>query len=104
MREGHLTLRAGDASGVLVPVADNCVTMVLDQVEVIGNDLLDRLAEAAEIALLPRAKLSGLNGGQVFHLVFSRIINLMSQGLERRSDLGAPAFSEIRRVLDGACE
>ena len=57
MREGQLALRAGAASGVLVPVADNRVTAVLDQIKVIGNDLLDCLAEAAEVALLPCAKL-----------------------------------------------
>src|SRR4051812_36197214 len=28
----------------------------------------------------------------------------MSHGLERRGDLGAPSFAEIRRVFNGACE
>ena len=58
MREGQLALRAGAASGVLVPVADNRVTLVLDQIKIVGNDFLDRPAEAAKIALLPGAKLS----------------------------------------------
>src|SRR6478752_1016336 len=104
MREGQLALRPGTAPSVLVPVADNRVTSVLNEIKVIGDDFLDRPAEAAKIALLPRAKLSGLDGGQVLHLVFSGIVNLMTQGFERRSDLRAPAFAEIRRVFDGACE
>ncbi len=54
---GQLTLCARAASGVLVPVTDNRVTLVLDQVKIVGNDLLDRLAKAAEIALLPGAEL-----------------------------------------------
>ena len=104
MRKGQFALRAGAASGVLVPVADNRVTLVLNQIKVVGNDLLDRLAEAAEVACFQARNSAGFDGGQVFHLVFSRIVNLMSQGLERRSDLGAPAFAEVRRVFNGACE
>src|SRR6478672_2300173 len=104
MREGQLALRARSASSVLVPVADNRVTAVFNQIKIVSNDLLDRPAKAREIALLPRAKFSGLDCGQVFHLVFSRIVNLMSHGLERWSDLGAPGFAEVRRVFNGACE
>src|SRR6185369_16228577 len=79
MREGQLALRPSATPSVLVPVADNRVTLVLDQIKIVGNDFLDCLAKAAEIALLPRAELSGLDCGQVLHLVFSGIINLMSQ-------------------------
>ena len=50
MRKGQLALRAGAASGVLVPVADNRITVVLNEIKIIGDDLLDRLAEAAKVA------------------------------------------------------
>jgi hypothetical protein len=102
--EGQFTLRAGAASGVLVPIADNRVTAMLDQIKIVGDDFSDRLLKAVEVAYLPGAKLAGFNGGQVFHLVVGGIVNLMSQGLEHRSDLGAPALAEIRRVFNGACE
>src|SRR5258708_596669 len=104
MREGQLALRAGAASGVLVPIADDGVAVVLDQIKIVGNDLLDRPAKAPKIALLPGAKLAGLNFSQVFHLVFGRIVNLMAEGLEHWSDFGTPALTEVRRVLNGACE
>ena len=58
MRKGQLALSAGAASGVLVPVTDDRVTLVLDEIKVVGDDLLDRLAEAAEVAGFPGAKLT----------------------------------------------
>src|ERR1041385_141611 len=104
MREGQLALCACAASGVLVPVADNRVTAMLNQIKIVSNDLLDRPAKAREIALFPGAKFAGFGCGQVLHLVFGRIVNLMSHGLERWSDLGAPAFAMVRRIFNGACE
>src|SRR6185437_11213975 len=104
MREGQLALRSRTASGVLVPVADNRVTAVLNQIKIVSNDLLDRLTETAKIGRLPRAKFANFDHGQVLHLVFSRIVNLMSHGLKRWSDLGAPSFAMVRRVFNGACE
>src|ERR1051325_4317521 len=104
MRKGQLALRSRSPPCVLVPVADNRVTAVLDQVEIVGNDLLDRPSKTWEIAVLPGARLAGFGCSQVFHLVFGRIVNVVSQGLEHRSDHCAPAFAEVRRVFDGACE
>src|ERR1041385_528924 len=104
MREGQFALRSRAASGVLVPVADNRVTLVFDQVKIVGNDLLDGPAESVEVSGFPSTKLAGFSCSQVFHLVLGRIVYFVTQGFEHRSDQCAPAFAEIRRVFDGACE
>ena len=66
---------------------------MLDQVEIIGNDLADGLLETRQITMLPRAELPHLGLAQVLHLVFGRIVNIVSQGLEQRRDLRAPSFA-----------
>src|SRR5579859_1850212 len=104
VREGQLALRAGAAPGVLIPITDNRVSPVLDQIEVPGDDLPHRPAKTLEIGMLPRAKLAHLGFRQVLELVFGGIIDLMPQLAQSRSDLQAPAFAFVGRVLNGACE
>src|SRR5215470_2606230 len=89
---------------MLVPIADNGVGAVLDQVKIVGDDLLHGAAEAIEVCLLPGAELARLGFSQVLQLVFGGIVNLVPQLLERRGDSQTPAFAFVRRVLNGACE
>src|ERR1051326_3639553 len=104
MREGQLALCSRSASSILVPVADYCVTAMFDQIKIVGNDFLDCSAETVEVSGFPSTKLAGFGCSQVFHLVLGRIVYFVTQGFEHRSDQCAPAFAEIRRVFDGACE
>src|SRR6266404_9422316 len=59
MSKSQFALCAGAASGVLVPVTDNGVTLVFDQIKVIGNNFFDGLAEAPQVSGFPCAKLAG---------------------------------------------
>ena len=58
--KGQLALRAGAASGVLVPITDQRVATMLNEIEIIGNDLADGLLKAIEIARLPLSEIRGL--------------------------------------------
>ena len=60
MRKRQLALRAGAASGVLVPVTDHGVTAVLDQIKIVGNNFLDRLAKALKVCSLSMCETRGL--------------------------------------------
>ena len=58
--EGELALRAGAASGVLVPITDQRVATMLNEIEIISNDLADGLLKAIEIARFSIGEIRGL--------------------------------------------
>src|SRR6185312_5499423 len=104
MRECQLALRSRTASRVLIPVADNRIAVVLNQVQIIRNDLAHCLLEPAQVRLLPRSEFAHFRIGQVLLLIFRGIIDLVPQTLEHRPDLRPPRLSEIRRVLNGTSQ
>ncbi len=93
MREGQLALRAGAASGILVPVTDQRVATMFDEIEIIGNDLADGLLKAMKIAGFPWAKFAHFSFREIFHLVERGIIHLMTQRFQQRRDFSTPAFA-----------
>src|SRR5579859_604590 len=84
VRESQFALRASAASGVLVPVADNRVALMLNQVKIKCNDLADGLLEARQIALLPRAKLTDFGFAEVLLFIQRRIIKRMPHRAEQQ--------------------
>ena len=79
MRKGKLALSACATACVIVPIADNRVAFTLDEIEIVGDDLADRLLKARQVGLLPGAKLPHLSFGEVLHLVLSRIVNVVAE-------------------------
>src|SRR5437764_6492236 len=77
VRECQLTLRACAPSCMAVPVADNRIALVPDEIKIVSNDLADGLLEARQVGLFPGAKLPHLGFTQVLHLVLGRIVDLM---------------------------
>src|SRR6266481_188962 len=84
VREGQLALRARAASGVLVPVADNRIALMLDQVKIKCNDLAYGLLEARQVALLPRTKLAHLGLREVLLFIQRRIVKSVPQQREQQ--------------------
>src|SRR6185437_11402812 len=104
MRKRQLALRSRAASRVLIPVANNGIALMLNQVQIIRNDLAHCLLEPAQVRLLPRPEFAHFRIGQVLLLVFGGIVDLVPQTLEHRPDLRPPRLSEIRRVLNGTSQ
>ena len=100
MREGQLSLSSRAAAGVLIPVTNHGVAMLLDQIKIIRDNLANGLLEARQIAFLPGTEVANLRLGKVFLLVLGRIVDLVAERLEQRSNLGAPALTQIGRVFD----
>src|SRR5579884_2314030 len=104
MRKSQFALRARAASGILVPVAENGITAMLDQVQVISNDLAHGLLEARKVGSFPCSKFAGFCFSQFFPLIFRRIIEFVAKRLKSRLDFRAPALALIRRIFNGTCK
>ena len=100
VRERELTLRACAPSSMAVPVADNRIALMPDEIKIVSNDLADGLLESRQVGLFPGAELSHLGFTQVLHLVLGRIIDLVSQGPQQGRNFGAPALAQIRRIFN----
>src|SRR5215471_4014318 len=100
MREGQLSLSSRAAAGVLVPVTNHGVAVLLDQIKIIRDNLANGLLESRQIAFLPGTEVANLRFGKVFLLVLGRIVDLVAKRLEQRSNFGAPALAQIGRVFD----
>src|SRR2546421_11756736 len=100
VRERELTLGACAPSCMAIPVADNRIALMPDEIKIISNDLADGLLEARQIGFFPGAELPHLDFRQVLHLVLSRIVDLVSQGPQQGRYFGAPALAQIRRIFN----
>ena len=102
MRKRQFPLGARAFPGMPVPITDNGIAVVLNQVQIISDDFAHRLLKSGQISLLPRPEFTHLSVVQVLLFVLCGIVNIVSQGLEQRLDFSAPSsLAEIRRVLDG---
>lgn len=93
MRECQFSLGTSATTCILVPIAENRVALTLDKIEIVGDDLADRLLKARQVGLLPGAKLVHLGFGKVLHLVLGRIVNIVAERPEHGRDFRTPAFA-----------
>src|SRR5438046_9186163 len=67
VRKRQLTLRACAPPCMAVPVADNRIALMPDEIKIVSNDLTDGLLEARQVGLLPGTELPHLGLSQVLH-------------------------------------
>src|SRR4051794_19499853 len=102
MGEGQFSLRARAFKNVLVPMANDVVSLLFDPIEVVRDDLADGLLEARQVGGFPSAEVGDFVVGKILLFVERGVVHGMSQRLKEWSDGGAPCASVIRCVFDCA--
>jgi len=73
-----------------VPVADEVVGLVLDQVKIRGDDFADRAAEALEISRLPVREICDLLSGEALPRLLGGIVDALAELVAKKRHQLAP--------------
>jgi hypothetical protein len=88
-----------------VPVADDVVDLVFDQIEIESDYFPHNTAESAEVLGLPLAKMSGFLIREVLFFVLGRVVHAMSELVaKKRCQLASPKPSAVFGKLDGTAQ